>query len=334
MPVRNAARFVDAAIASILSQSFGALELVILDDASTDSTWERVLAWAERDGRVVPRQSSVHLGPALSSQRVVEESRFPLIARQDADDVSLPSRLSRQIDLFQRFPDTAVVGTLYETIDENGTVVRPRDCGKLFRSKLFSPVPHGSLLFRRVDFETIGGYRQACDHWEDQDLMVRLCQRGSLRVVLDALYRNRVYLGSRAYQVEEAELLQRQQLALRCLHQATQGRDYADLLNGNPPDFCHCLAFYASRAHYLWCGQRPGLLQRLLAHKLFPRSAADCCVWLLALGSEIEPRATRWLLKQFLGASDWLAYRRLKGSSWVEIPYPWDKPKVPDHVQR
>ena len=257
-----------------------------------------------------------------------------MIARQDGDDISLPDRLARQADLFRRFPDTAVVGTLYETIDEKGTVVRPRDCGKLFRRQVFSPVPHGTLMFRRADFEAIGGYRAECDHWEDQDLMVRLCRRGSLRVVLDALYRNRVYLGSRLYQQEEIDLLERQQVAMQCLLLATQGLSYDHLLH-RPPDaplLEHCLAVYAARCHYLWCGQRPGLLQRLLARKLFPGSFSDCSVWLLAFASELHPIATRWMLKQFLAHRDRSAFRRLQGARWVEIAYPWGCPKVPGHV--
>ena len=333
MPVRNAARFVDEAVASILSQSVEALELVVLDDASTDDTWQRVLAWAEKDARVVPRQSLVHLGPALSSQRVIEESRYPLIARQDGDDISLPDRLARQVELFRQFPDTAVVGTLYETMDEKGTVVRPRDCGKLFRRQVFSPVPHGTLMFRRADFEAIGGYRAECDHWEDQDLMVRLCQRGNLRVVLDALYRNRVYLGSRLYQQQESDLLERQQVLCQMVYPKISALGYDHLLLHplKAPLLQHCLALYAARCHYLWCGQRPGLLQRLLAHKLFPGSWSDCSVWLLAVAAEIHPAATRWLLKQFLAHRDRAAFRCLQGARWVEIAYPWGSPEVPDH---
>lgn len=96
MPVRNAARFVDAAAGSILSQSFADLEFVALDDASTDGSGDRLAAWAARDARLRVIRSDTPLGLVGSSNAAVRASRAPLVVRMDADDVSDRERLARQ----------------------------------------------------------------------------------------------------------------------------------------------------------------------------------------------------------------------------------------------
>src|SRR4051794_20662021 len=88
MPVHNAMPFLDIAVASILGQSFEDFEFVILDDASTDGSTERLREWAARDPRIRLIEEKRNLGPALSSERVAVAARAALVARMDADDIS------------------------------------------------------------------------------------------------------------------------------------------------------------------------------------------------------------------------------------------------------
>src|SRR5438270_6765111 len=120
MPVHNALPHLDAAVRSILGQSCGDFEFVILDDASTDGSAERLRDWARQDRRIRLIESERNLGPVGSSGLVVEQARSPIIARMDADDTCAPDRLQRELDVFQQHPEAGLVGTLYEVIDERG----------------------------------------------------------------------------------------------------------------------------------------------------------------------------------------------------------------------
>jgi len=126
MPVHNARPFLDQSIASISNQTLRDFEFVILDDASSDGSDELLRNWSRRDSRIVVHQGRTRLGPVGSSNLVVSKSRAPIVARMDADDVSHPDRLMRQLAIMNRHADVAVVGTLSDGIDALGQLVRPR----------------------------------------------------------------------------------------------------------------------------------------------------------------------------------------------------------------
>src|SRR5262249_41049087 len=158
MPVYNALPFLDDSISSILGQTLSDFEFVILDDASTDNSIERLREWAVRDKRIRIHESKKQLGLSGSSNAVVAEARASFIARMDADDIAHPDRLRRQWEIIQNSPDIAVVGTLCNGIDATGHEVRPRDRWRLVRRSGYIPFPHGSAMFRREAFDKVGGY--------------------------------------------------------------------------------------------------------------------------------------------------------------------------------
>src|SRR5690349_22832239 len=104
MPVHNAMPHLDAAMRSILGQTHRDFEFVIYDDASTDGSTEALREWAVRDNRIRLFEGKDNLGPVGSSMFVVQHSTGSLIARMDADDVSLPGRLERQVALLRERP--------------------------------------------------------------------------------------------------------------------------------------------------------------------------------------------------------------------------------------
>src|SRR5437868_4189969 len=87
MPVHNALPYLDAAVQSILDQSFDDFEFVILDDASTDGSSERLRHWASTDKRIRLIEEKQNLGPAGSSERVARAASATIVARMDADDI-------------------------------------------------------------------------------------------------------------------------------------------------------------------------------------------------------------------------------------------------------
>lgn len=189
MPVFNAARTVREAVASILAQSLQDWELVAVNDGSTDGSGEILekMARNEKRIRVLHRP---HRGIVEAANEAVYESQAPLVARMDADDISLPERLEAQVRLAQANPRLAVVGCLVECFPREGmtegmrryeswlnSVVEPED----FLREIFveSPIVNPSALIRRDVFLELGGYRQG-PFPEDYDLWLRIHARGYL----------------------------------------------------------------------------------------------------------------------------------------------------------
>lgn len=167
MPVHNVRAYLDEAVESILSQTFSDFEFVILDDASTDGSRERLREWAARDPRIRLVESEKRLGPVGSSNRVAGAAEAPFVARMDADDISFPDRLSEEFALLRDHPDTGVVGSLCDIIDRSGRKIRGPETWRLSRPSVFVPFGHGTIMYRREIFDRVGGYREECVYWED-----------------------------------------------------------------------------------------------------------------------------------------------------------------------
>lgn len=311
MPVRNAAPYLDAAVESILGQSFVDFEFVAVDDGSTDGSTERLAAWAARDARLRVERSDEPLGLAGSSNRAVRASRAPIVARMDADDVSAPERLARQLDVLDREAGAVLVGTLFEGIDAAGRRVRARDRWRLLRPSPFAPFPHGSIMFRRDAYDAVGGYDPRTEYWEDLDFVRRLATRGRVFVIPDALYRYRfhatnVRLTERRQEVERAVARMRQTVdpTPRRAARADVTADAAD-----DPRVLYSLA--ASR---LWAGRAPGLWPRLRWRALATGDPGVIGIFGIAAAAAVSPRATRTALAAFIAVRDRLAGLRLDGA--------------------
>lgn len=192
MSVYNAELHLADAIRSILDQTFADFEFLIVDDGSCDRSAEIMDGFAASDGRIrVIRQEN--RGLIASLNRLLNEARAPLVARMDADDISMPTRLERQAAFLKEHRDHAVVGTNTHELDKHGVISKCTDFHPLDHAGIAmamehrSPICHPSVMMRRDPILEAGGYRLPYVHCEDYDLWLRLLDRTRLANLPDRL---------------------------------------------------------------------------------------------------------------------------------------------------
>jgi len=205
LPVYGGAALVGAAVESVLAQTYGDFELLVLDDASPDES--AAIAEGCGDPRVRVVRNDRNLGQVATLNRGLREAHGELVARLDQDDVCLPERFAHQVALLDAEPEVAVAGTWVDVVDESGRIVhqqRERLDGivDVLDSILVNrlPLAHPSVMFRREAVLAAGGYDEAVRYCEDMDLWRRLVLAGrQLRVVPEVLLRYRRHPGQQSF---------------------------------------------------------------------------------------------------------------------------------------
>lgn len=157
MPVYNAEKFVAEAIESILAQTYRDFELIIVDDASTDGSWNIVRKYKKRyPGRVraVRMRRNINCGGDACANRAFRLARGEYIARMDADDIAHPDRLAKQVVYMRRHTDVILLGTQAYVIDAQGHITGEKTeptTHEDIRAHYFvyHPMIHPSVMIRR-----------------------------------------------------------------------------------------------------------------------------------------------------------------------------------------
>lgn len=197
----NASEFLSEAVESILSQTYRDFEFILIDDGSTDETLDIIKGYAAKDRRIVVIQKQ-NTGLTDSLNVGLKVAKGDWIARMDADDIALPTRLQSQMNFIACHPRLVLLGGGCITIDDRGKDIRkyeyPHTHDKLVRhlEKGRSPFPHSTALYNRRFVFTRGGYRNRLNGAEDNDLWLRMCQYGEIACLRTPLVKLRKHGGS------------------------------------------------------------------------------------------------------------------------------------------
>jgi glycosyltransferase involved in cell wall biosynthesis len=181
MCVHNGGAHLRPAIESVLAQTWRDFEFLIIDDGSTDTSVDVVRSFA--DPRIRLLRNEQNLGLTCSLNVGLREARGEFIVRQDADDLSVPQRLERQVGFLASVPKVPLLGSQARLIDgvghSRGNRDLPLDPISLRWESLFdNPLIHSAVIFRRaVVLEEFGGYDESFPCCQDYDLWTGIMER-------------------------------------------------------------------------------------------------------------------------------------------------------------
>lgn len=174
MSVYNGMPYLKEAVQSILAQTYKNFEFIIVDDASTDRSWQYLKSL--NDKRIKLIQNKKNLGLAKSLNITLRQAQGDFVARMDADDVSLPERLNEQLK-FVTNKNIDISGTWAKLIDENGEPIRsihkPLLDKDIKKNIWIPPIIHPTWFVKRTVFDDLKGYNAEFDGAEDFEFILR-----------------------------------------------------------------------------------------------------------------------------------------------------------------
>jgi hypothetical protein len=200
MAVYNGELYLREAVESILDQTYHHLEFIIVNDGSTDSSADILTDYERMDDRVhVCHQQNQGVSAALNRGCRLATGKYN--ARMDADDVSLPERLAKQVSYMEGHPDIGVLGGWTQSIDESGRLLKswsmPTLPGVVGWSLLFGNcIAHSSVMIRSEVLERVGFYSSGTYYAVDYDLFARATAVTRIANLPEILVRRRIWDGS------------------------------------------------------------------------------------------------------------------------------------------
>jgi glycosyltransferase involved in cell wall biosynthesis len=193
IPVYNAEKYLQLAIDSVLNQTYTNLELILINDLSTDNS--REICLANKDPRVKYFENNKNLGIALTRNMGFSKASGKYIAILDNDDIALPARIEAQVNFLETHPDFGMCGTLYSVIDSNGKIVfkveLPTDHKDIKTFLLFQNCFSHSTTMYTYELGREFQYEEKYDSISEYDLWLKMSKKTKLAnlPVYTGLYR-------------------------------------------------------------------------------------------------------------------------------------------------
>ncbi len=198
MPVYNCESYLKLALDSIVNQTYSNLEIVVVDDCSSDNSWKIIQDYAKKDKRVKPYRNKENSKIVATMNFAIANSSGKYLARMDGDDEKIADAIESQVNFMEANSSVVVVGGTTEICDENMNTLNTRKYlttdaevrDKLFR---FSPYAHGAIMMR-ASMVPVDPYQL---NWaEDYDLYFRLGRVGDFANLEKVVYRVRTHRAS------------------------------------------------------------------------------------------------------------------------------------------
>ena len=196
MSVYNGEKYLYEAIESILNQTFKDFEFLIINDGSTDGTAKILQSYQDHRIKIINNEKNIGLTKSLNKGLRFAKGEY--IARMDADDISMPERLEKELEFMEAHRNYAVVGTFLNVLDEDskvvGTIEKPIGDDQIREFlKKDNCIGHGSAMVRKKSLLNIGYYNESIEKAQDYDLWLRISERYKMANIPQYLYMWRNY---------------------------------------------------------------------------------------------------------------------------------------------
>lgn len=202
-PAYNAEKYIAKTIESILSQTYKNFEYIIVDDASTDSTWDIIQEYANKDSRIKAFKNENNLYIAGNRNKGLDKASGKYIVWQDADDISLPIRIEIQVKFMENNPQVGICGAFLQSFEGDKDMdIRkyPLD-DKTLRKNIFrySPVAQPAAIIRKKTLDEVGKYDLSTPPAEDIDMSFRIGKNYKFANIPEVLIRYREHPDSATF---------------------------------------------------------------------------------------------------------------------------------------
>lgn len=202
MPVYNGEKYVAEAIESILGQTFAGFELIIVDDGSQDRSLEIIRDYERSDDRVRFLRQERNMGVSAARNRGIDAARGDYIAFMDSDDVSMPTRLEKQLSFLQENPEIGALGVRSKIVNHDtksllsvrgGPPTHTAIVVSLFLGAV--SLVTGSVMIRSQQLRSVGGFAADLRYGEECEVYVRLLAQTQIRFanLSEVLYVQRIH---------------------------------------------------------------------------------------------------------------------------------------------
>ncbi|GEK15064.1 glycosyltransferase [Aliivibrio fischeri] len=176
----NADEYIEGALKSIINQTYSNIEIIIIDDGSTDKTLEIINSHKDQRTRLISRANK---GLVYSLNEAISISEGDLICRMDADDICKLDRVEKQVEVFKSDKSVDFVFTGAELIDDDGKFVCDAWIGTktdeiINRIEWYNTIYHPTVMFKKELIDKYGNYNLLNDCYEDKDLWLRFRRQG------------------------------------------------------------------------------------------------------------------------------------------------------------
>ena len=226
VPIYNTARYLPAALDSLLAQTHTHWEALLWDDGSHDGSAQIAADYAARDGRFRLLGDGRNYGAAMALKLALSQAQGAFVGTLDSDDLLEPEALQAMLDFMQAQPQLGMAYSQYRELTDGGATLRPGlRCMKPYSASqlLVAFMTFQFRLMRSEAYHAVGGYDPAAVFAEDYDLCLRLSERYPIGHLPQPLYRYRIHANS----ISQARRLQQVQASFDAAQRALQRRGMA-----------------------------------------------------------------------------------------------------------